>query len=104
MAAAMPSWACHEKPIERTQSKLFLHGDSSLILGPAVNASNTSRPGIDSVSEWLRRWTRNPLGSARVGSNPTGVDIVRMRCYFPRNRLSILTDEPSPKHRSQGAS
>ena len=26
------------------------------------------------VSEWLRRWTRNPLGSARVGSNPTGVD------------------------------
>jgi hypothetical protein len=26
------------------------------------------------VAEWLRRWTRNPLGSARVGSNPTGVD------------------------------
>ena len=24
----------------------------------------------DSVSEWLRRWTRNPLGSARRGSNP----------------------------------
>ena len=22
------------------------------------------------VSEWLRRWTRNPLGSARTGSNP----------------------------------
>ena len=28
----------------------------------------------DSVSEWLRRWTRNPLGSARVGSNPIAVD------------------------------
>ena len=28
----------------------------------------------DTVSEWLRRWTRNPLGSARVGSNPSGVD------------------------------
>ena len=27
----------------------------------------------DSVSEWLRRWTRNPLGSARRGSNPLGV-------------------------------
>ena len=26
------------------------------------------------VSEWLRRWTRNPLGSARKGSNPFGVD------------------------------
>ena len=25
------------------------------------------------VSERLRRWTRNPLGSARRGSNPLGV-------------------------------
>ena len=25
------------------------------------------------MSEWLRRWTRNPLGSAREGSNPFGV-------------------------------
>ena len=31
---------------------------------------------IDSVAEWLRRWTRNPLGSARVGSNPIAVAIV----------------------------
>ena len=29
--------------------------------------------GHDTVSEWLRRWTRNPLGSARRGSNPLGV-------------------------------
>ena len=28
----------------------------------------------DSVSERLRRWTRNPLGSARRGSNPLAVD------------------------------
>ena len=27
----------------------------------------------DTVAEWLRRWTRNPLGSARRGSNPLGV-------------------------------
>ena len=25
---------------------------------------------VDEVAEWLRRWTANPLGSARVGSNP----------------------------------
>ncbi|KAM7229502.1 hypothetical protein CapIbe_019618, partial [Capra ibex] len=25
----------------------------------------------DEVAEWLRRWTANPLCSARVGSNPT---------------------------------
>ena len=24
----------------------------------------------DTVAEWLRRWTANPLCSARVGSNP----------------------------------
>ena len=30
----------------------------------------------DTVSEWLRRWTRNPLGSARRGSNPLGVDFI----------------------------
>ena len=29
----------------------------------------------DTVSERLRRWTRNPLGSARRGSNPLGVDL-----------------------------
>ena len=28
-----------------------------------------SKPS-DTVAEWLRRWTANPMGSARVGSNP----------------------------------
>ncbi len=26
------------------------------------------------VAEWLRRWTRNPLGSSRAGSNPADYD------------------------------
>ena len=30
----------------------------------------------DEVAEWLRRWTANPMGSARVGSNPILVDTV----------------------------
>ena len=29
-----------------------------------------SRSSIDEVAEWLRRWTANPMCSARVGSNP----------------------------------
>jgi hypothetical protein len=33
----------------------------------------------DTVSEWLRRWTRNPLGSAREGSNPFGVGFATSR-------------------------
>ena len=27
-------------------------------------------PFMDKMAEWLRRWTDNPLVSARVGSNP----------------------------------
>ena len=30
--------------------------------------------GSDEVAEWLRRWTANPMCSARVGSNPILVD------------------------------
>jgi hypothetical protein len=28
------------------------------------------------VAEWLRRWTWNPMGSARVGSNPANCGCV----------------------------
>ena len=28
----------------------------------------------DEVAEWLRRWTANPMGSARVGSNPANCE------------------------------
>ena len=31
----------------------------------------------DEVAEWLRRWTANPMGSPRVGSNPILVDFFR---------------------------
>ena len=27
------------------------------------------------VAEWLRRWTRNPMGFPRAGSNPAGCEI-----------------------------
>ena len=36
----------------------------------------------DSVSKWLRRWTRNPLGSARRGSNPLAVAFVPSKGFF----------------------
>ena len=32
------------------------------------------------MAEWLRRWTRNPLGSPRAGSNPA--DYVDIRFSF----------------------
>lgn len=33
----------------------------------------------DEVAEWLRRWTANPLCSARVGSNPI---LVETFCFY----------------------
>ena len=29
------------------------------------------------LTEWLRWWTRNPLGNSRVGSNPAVVELTR---------------------------
>ena len=43
----------------------FEHGTSRI-----QGKNSTVRPWHDEVAEWLRRWTANPLGSARVGSNP----------------------------------
>ena len=55
--------------------------------------SNTSNSCIAPVSERLMRWTRNPLGSARGGSNPLGVVIRKLRkplrdACFPRFNAS----------------
>ena len=36
------------------------------------------------VAEWLRRWTRNPMGSPRTGSNPVGSE------YFFQNILRLF--------------
>ena len=34
---------------------------------------------FDYMAEWLRRWTANPLGSARAGSNPVVVVIKKIK-------------------------
>ena len=39
----------------------------------------------DEVAEWLRRWTANPMGSARVGSNP----ILVVTIFYKKN-LQLL--------------
>ena len=45
------------------------------------NKSNKIGGAIQAVvAEWLRRWTWNPMGSPRVGSNPAGS--VLFKIYF----------------------
>ena len=41
----------------------------------------------DEVAEWLRRWTANPMCSARVGSNP--ILIGKNFTFRPRNTLGL---------------
>ena len=47
---------------------------------------------VDEVAEWLRRWTANPMGSARVGSNPILVEFFCHTCgkkkYFRYRELN----------------
>ena len=54
----------------------------------------------DTVSEWLRRWTRNPLGSARRGSNPLGV--AAHRCKRSCVALNLANACPLPACASRG--
>ena len=53
-------------------------GRRSLPLGPPIGARGNCRQGLrakDTLAEWLRRRPAKPMGSPRVGSNPTGVAI-----------------------------
>ena len=50
------------------------------------------------VAEWLRRWTRNPLGSPRAGSNPADYvkfpffppSFQRIEVFFSRFELATM--------------
>ena len=62
-----------------------LGGHHSIYDNACNSVAHFSSHHQDSVSERLRRWTRNPLGSARRGSNPLAVDFRRI----PISRISL---------------
>ena len=49
----------------------------------------------DEVAEWLRRWTANPLGSARVGSNPIFVALDNWFYGVMVSTLDFESSDPS---------
>lgn len=56
------------------------------------SAGDPQRP--DEVAEWLRRWTANPLCSARVGSNPILVVVHLSEShsfYNPKTKIFVVT-------------
>ena len=44
----------------------------------------------DEVAEWLRRWTANPMCSARVGSNPILVGSFFFH-FFLKSKIVFLS-------------
>ena len=66
---------------------------SSVVQADIFTASIVNALSLDhdSVSERLRRWTRNPLGSARRGSNPLAVV---SQCY--RGSTTFKTERTDP--------
>ena len=61
-----------------------------------MNVSSQSKlENQDEVAEWLRRWTANPLGSPRVGSNPILVDYMFLHTDWGR-----ITQMKSEKNQS----
>ena len=70
---------CLDKQKKRSHSVVvitpdFESGNPSSNLGGTLIFFCYKLSDIDVMSEWLRRWTANPLGSARAGSNPAGID------------------------------
>ena len=39
------------------------------------NVISLNERDVAAMAEWLRRWTRNPMGSSRAGSNPARSDV-----------------------------
>ena len=60
----------------------YLHANNAVCMDVRTYVEHTHTLHVtDEVAEWLRRWTANPLCSARVGSNPILVGFF-LRCFF----------------------
>ena len=58
---------------------------------------NTIHSRYDEVAEWLRRWTANPMGSARVGSNPIlVVNFLEQMIQIASKSFPLPGIEPGP--------
>jgi hypothetical protein len=118
-----PKWLRYSRKPEDTSDKIGHPTESRPIALPFQHEFARRKPTnlrlarrlpvSDTVSEWLRRWTRNPLGFARRGSNPLGVGFRSALCgsnvpRFSPNpsgtktlnpKLPLLLGEAAPRAR-----
>ncbi len=59
--------------LELTSATLAEGGAAGLTAWRGLVCATLQISKHDTVPEWLRGWTRSPLGSARRGSSPLGV-------------------------------
>ena len=69
------SFVPHQMKMLFAELAVFLALDGLVLRDPLTYIYSVNENAHDSVSERLERWTRNPLGSARKGSNPLAVDV-----------------------------
>ncbi len=82
-APRRPSWRRVANRL-RASGAMFFGTPGGLVGEPAGMTSSAVHITCDTVSERLRRWTRNQLGSARRGSNPFGVVLRPNPGFSPR--------------------
>ena len=79
---------CYDKDFDASNNKAYF-ADENFPSGE-MNY-HIVQPAV--VAEWLRRLTRNQLGSARVGSNPTNCEIFFIKTilfYFFNENLNCV--------------
>jgi hypothetical protein len=68
-------------PVAMAYRNLIGNGKLFLLVYVRIPKHLRAEINQDTVAEWLRRRTRNPLGSARAGSNPAGVDKIFLHFF-----------------------
>ena len=72
------SFVPHQMKMLFAELAVFLALDGLVLRDPLTYICSVNENAHDSVSERLRRWTRNPLGSARKGLNPVRFRAVKI--------------------------
>ena len=70
----VPPWVFRIFSFFRACFRVFSRGPILLLFrnsGPVKHRDSNTGQTTAAMAEWLRRWTRNPMGYSRVGSNPT---------------------------------
>lgn len=112
---------CEGAPSCRADTIAAGRGDGTVPIGPshyggvgtsaAVTLAKDRGPVIGlsaaAMAEWLRRWTWNPMGSPRAGSNPARCGLVGLLFFFAIFRfhsLYIVSLVSVPLQRQEGLS